>query len=143
MDSYTNKLLNTIDYYGFKMSKVKNIEFVMLSTLERECNNYGSSIDEFFHYMEKKDFLISEEEALNTLPLPLIMKAVDSIRREKNISKHTISRTMEMDRSNYQKFYKSKGSLNFSSFTRILNALDVDLLSFLSRCRDIKCGLIE
>ena len=41
MDSYTNKLLNTIDYYGFKMSKVKNVEFVMLSTLERECNNYG------------------------------------------------------------------------------------------------------
>ena len=77
MDSYTNKLLNTIDYYGFKMSKVKNVEFVMLSTLERECNNYGSSIDEFFHYMEKKDFLISEEEALNALPLPLIMKEVD------------------------------------------------------------------
>lgn len=140
-NSYIHKLLNTIDWYGLKLNKVKNVEFIMLSTLERKCQNKGSNIDEFFHLMENEDYNISSELAIKTLPLPLIMKAVDSIRIEKNMSKRLISRTIEMDRANYQKLYRSKGSINFSSFTRILDALDIDLISFLSRCRAINNGL--
>ena len=90
--------------------------------------------------MEDKEYKITPEEALDNLPLPLIMKAVDSIRKEKNISKRSLSKSIEMDRANYQKYYKSKGSINFSSFTRILEALDVDLISFLERCREINNG---
>ena len=137
---YINKLLNTIDYYGFKFARVKNREYILLSSLEKECINYGSSIDEFFHSMENEDFHISPEYALESLPISLIMKAVDSIRREKKISKHLISRSIEMDRANYQKLYRAKGSINFVSFTRLLEALDVDLLTFLSRCRAINNG---
>ena len=139
-NNYIHKLLNTIDWYGIKLNKVKNIEFIMLSTLERKCQNKGSNIDEFFHLMENEDYNISTESAIKALPLPLIMKAVDSIRIEKNMSKRLISRTIEMDRANYQKLYRSKGSINFSSFTRILHALDVDLMSFLSRCRSLNKG---
>ena len=139
-NNYYNKLLNTIDYYGLKVDSVKNKEFIMLSTLERECHRSGSNIDKFFYLMEDKEYKITPEEALDNLPLPLIMKAVDSIRKEKNISKRSLSKSIEMDRANYQKYYKSKGSINFSSFTRILEALDVDLISFLERCREINNG---
>ena len=139
-NDYYNKLLNTIDYYGLKVNHVKNKEFIMLSTLERECHRSGSNIDKFFYLMEDKEYKITPEEALDNLPLPLIMKAVDSIRKEKNISKRSLSKSIEMDRANYQKYYKSKGSINFSSFTRILEALDVDLISFLERCREINNG---
>ena len=139
-NNYYNKLLNTIDYYGLKVDSVKNKEFIMLSTLERECHRKGSNLDEFFYLMEDKEYKISPEEALDNLPLPLIMKAVESISKEKNISKRSISKSIEMDRANYQKYYKRKGSINFSSFTRILEALDVDLISFLERCREINNG---
>ena len=139
-DNYISKLFDTIDYYGFRINKVKNREYITLSTIEKECMQKGFTIDEFFHSMEKKEFNISPEEALATLPMALIMRAVDSIRMEKKISKHLISRTLDMDRSNYQKYYRRKGSINFIAFMRILDALDVDLLSFLSRCREINSG---
>ena len=48
-NNYYNKLLNTIDYYGLKVNSVKNKEFIMLSTLERECHRKGSNLDEFFY----------------------------------------------------------------------------------------------
>lgn len=139
-NNYYNKLLNTIDYYGLKVDSVKNKEFIMLSTLERECHRIGVNLDEFFYLMEDKEYTISPEDALDNLPLPLIMKAVESISKEKNISKHYISAFIKMDRANYQKYYRRKGSINFSSFTRILEALDVDLISFLERCREINNG---
>ena len=133
-NNYYNKLLNTIDYYGLKVDSVK------LSTLERECHRKGSNLDEFFYLMEAKEYKISPEEALDNLPLPLIMKAVESISKEKNISKRYISKSIEMDRANYQKYYKRKCSINFSSCTRILEALGVELISLLERCREINNG---
>lgn len=139
-DECIKRLLVTMDYYNIQTEKIKNKEYVMLSTIEKHCISIGKNIDEFFHYMENQAFSISQEEVLTTLPLPLIMKAVDTIRREKNLSKHLISRNMEMDRANYQKLYKSKGSINFISFIKILNALDVDIMTFLERCRAIQSG---
>ena len=119
------------------LRKIKNLEFMLLSSLSRFCIATGTSMEMLFAILEGRENRKEFDSFTQILSLATIMKTVDVLRKEKNISKRELCRRMDYDRSNFQKLYKCEKSINLVLLLRMIDALDLFPTEFLFKCSEI------
>ena len=119
------------------LRKIKNLEFMLLSSLSRFCIATGTSMEMLFSMLEGRECRKEFDSFTQILSLATIMKTVDALREEKNISKRELCRRMDYDRSNFQKLYKVEKSINLVLLFRMIDALDLFPTEFLFKCSEI------
>ena len=119
------------------LRKIKNLEFMLLSSLSRFCIATGTSMEMLFAILEGRESRKEFDSFTQILSLATIMKTVDALREEKNISKRELCRRMNYDRSNFQKLYKCEKSINLVLLLRMIDALDLFPTEFLFKCSEI------
>lgn len=119
------------------LRKIKNLEFMLLSSLSRFCIATGTSMEMLFAILEGRECKKEFDSFTQILSLATIMKTVDVLREEKNISKRELCRRMDYDRSNFQKLYKCEKSINLVLLLRMIDALDLFPTEFLFKCSEI------
>ena len=119
------------------LRKIKNLEFMLLSSLSRFCIATGTSMEMLFSMLEGRECRKEFDSFTQILSLATIMKTVDVLREEKNISKRELCRRMDYDRSNFQKLYKCEKSINLVLLLRMIDALDLFPTEFLFKCSEI------
>ena len=119
------------------LRKIKNLEFMLLSSLSRFCIATGTSMEMLFSMLEGRECRKEFDSFTQILSLATIMKTVDALREEKNISKRELCRRMGYDRSNFQKLYKCEKSINLVLLLRMIDALDLFPTEFLFKCSEI------
>ena len=119
------------------LRKIKNLEFMLLSSLSRFCIATGTSMEMLFSMQEGRESRKEFDSFTQILSLATIMKTVDALREEKNISKRELCRRMDYDRSNFQKLYKCEKSINLVLLLRMIDALDLFPTEFLFKCSEI------
>ena len=119
------------------LRKIKNLEFMLLSSLSRFCIATGTSMEMLFAILEGRECKKEFDSFTQILSLATIMKTVDALRKEKNISKRELCRRMDYDRSNFQKLYKCEKSINLVLLLRMIDALDLFPTEFLFKCSEI------
>ena len=119
------------------LRKIKNLEFMLLSSLSRFCIATGTSMEMLFAMLEGRECRKEFDSFTQILTLATIMKTVDALRKEKNISKRELCRRMGYDRSNFQKLYKCEKSINLVLLLRMIDALDLFPTEFLFKCSEI------
>ena len=119
------------------LRKIKNLEFMLLSSLSRFGIATGTSMEMLFAILEGRECKKEFDSFTQILSLATIMKTVDALREEKNISKRELCRRMDYDRSNFQKLYKCEKSINLVLLLRMIDALDLFPTEFLFKCSEI------
>ena len=133
---YRRRLLDATEKYSIRSSRMKDMAFIQISSLEKRCSEKGITQALLFAEMDGGEVSKETEtgDVVTTLSLPQIMSTLDSYMAEKGISKREMSRRAGLTRGNYQKLYKTGRSINLDTFFRFLEIIETKPSDFLKRC---------